>query len=438
MSDFVSIFLIWGGWLLLPLLIDVVPIIMKLISAYIFFRRMSNTSTLTRSFQSLPKLSVIIPVYNAEDTIEACLLSVFAQSYPHQKIQILIVNDGSSDNTKTKILNFIENKDNISSVQTGDFIIRRPLKCPKVRLINRLRETSDFNGKPQAVNAALAYITGQFIITIDADCVLNPNAFHNTMQHFSNRPKLIAATGHLIIDSTLSSGKGVNTDHEIWEISEYILKAHLDRPADDLWNGMFSLSGAFIAYQADIFIDNGGYNSRTLSEDADMTLNLHKQADVEIGYMHNVTIYIPPSKSVAELRKQRIRWYRGGLEVLALHLEDKPGHRFLFWHVVLNIRVIRDHTLMLPRLLWLLILVFLPFMGYDWKVFVLMPVSLVLINMLILLLQFTVAIVYSTGYERDFLRRYLHYSYGMVFYYFWIFYISFMSNYITLSEEQSW
>lgn len=98
---------------------------------------------------NLPKVSIIIPAYNIEAYIEECLLSVLKQSY--QNIEVIVINDGSSDNTLTTIENVI-------------------LSDSRVRLISQSNA-----GVSVARNTGLDAATGDYVVFIDGDDWVEPN-----------------------------------------------------------------------------------------------------------------------------------------------------------------------------------------------------------------------------------------------------------------------
>ena len=96
-----------------------------------------------------PRVSVIVPAYNAASTIEATLASVLAQSYTD--IEIIVVDDGSTDGTGAIL---------------DDLVAREP----RIRVLHQPNA-----GVARARNAALAVATGEWIATIDADDIWHPD-----------------------------------------------------------------------------------------------------------------------------------------------------------------------------------------------------------------------------------------------------------------------
>ena len=89
------------------------------------------------------KVSIILPVYNSEKYLEKCLNSVIKQTYSN--FELIVVNDGSTDNSQQIIDEFVTKDDRIKKI-----IIKN-------------------HGQSYARNYALKYITGNFITFIDSD-----------------------------------------------------------------------------------------------------------------------------------------------------------------------------------------------------------------------------------------------------------------------------
>jgi len=103
--------------------------------------------TVKKKLHSFPLTSIVIPAYNEEESIADTLNSVINMEYPKDKLQILVINDGSTDNTK-KI--------------TEEYINSHPLY--NIKLI-----TQKNKGKGAALNAGLKETKGEFFVCLDAD-----------------------------------------------------------------------------------------------------------------------------------------------------------------------------------------------------------------------------------------------------------------------------
>jgi glycosyltransferase involved in cell wall biosynthesis len=108
----------------------------------------------------MPKISVIIPTYEHGDTIETCLLSLFDQTF--KDFEIIVVNDGSTDNTAEILEKY---KD-------------------RVKIINQ-----ENRGAPSARNGGFRESTGQFVIFCDADTKTKPEMLAKMMEALENNPE---------------------------------------------------------------------------------------------------------------------------------------------------------------------------------------------------------------------------------------------------------
>lgn len=108
-------------------------------------------------------ISIIVPIYNVEEYIEDCLKSLDAQDY--QNYEVVLVNDGSTDNTINLVNNFITNK-------TTTF-----------KLYNKSN-----GGLSDARNYGLSMAQGEFVLFIDSDDFISPNTLSitNKSAHESN------------------------------------------------------------------------------------------------------------------------------------------------------------------------------------------------------------------------------------------------------------
>ena len=109
---------------------------------------------------NLPMVSIIIPCYNVESYVKKSIESVLNQSY--RNIQVVIVDDGSKDNTSKVILECIENKSNVTFIQNENM------------------------GVSNARNTGIKSSKGKYIMFLDSDDYISKNTIKNMINLMNN------------------------------------------------------------------------------------------------------------------------------------------------------------------------------------------------------------------------------------------------------------
>lgn len=369
--------IVWGVWILIPLAADIAQAIWD---SLLVWRNGRSAKLFPPLLQNPPpKISIIIPAHNEQLNIDRCITSLKAQTYPHERIEILIVNDGSTDRTEEVVNGHINGT---------------PHWNGHIRLYNRVIPAHEFGGvmmllhgkhtgKPAAVNLGLGHCRGDLIFTIDSDAVLEPEAIQQAVIAFQRDEDLVAATAHLIIDRDLlveNDGNGhIHLDSEDMPVPmklspmekflstaqfiEYFQSFRIGRHAEAIRDELFTLSGACAIFRRGALEEIRGYRGRTVSEDTDATLTLQRFPG-RVTYLPQVRIHLAPTESWKALYAQRVRWQRGELEALAVHY-DMLGSKTRLWQRSLPRRLQRDHTMAFLRLLWIFLLPMFPLLGYS-------------------------------------------------------------------------
>jgi biofilm PGA synthesis N-glycosyltransferase PgaC len=263
-----------------------------------------------------------------------------------------------------------------------------------IRLHNRIIPAQEFGGvmtlvhgghqgKPAAVNSGLRHCRGELVITVDSHVVLELEAIEQAVAAFQFNPSMDAATAHLIIDANLlveadEDGhisldennlpvrKRLNLSQKFLAVAqflEYFQSFRIGRHAEAVRQELFTISGACAMFRRDLLLGIRGYRGRTLSEDTDATLTLHRQQGL-IGYLPQVRVHIAPTIHWRELYSQRVRWQRGELEVVAVNA-DRLGSGSRSWRRSLSWRLLRDYALSILRMVWTFLIPLFAFLGYP-------------------------------------------------------------------------
>jgi peptidoglycan-N-acetylglucosamine deacetylase len=251
-----------------------------------------------------PRVTILIPAYNEEsvivDTVEAALASGY------RRLEVLVVDDGSSDRTAELV------QDNFGNDR-------------RVRLLQQPN-----GGKPTALNHGLAEATGEIIVSIDADTIVDPEAVPRLVRHFAD-PKVAAVAGNVKV---ANRNKWITR----WQALEYITSQNLEKRAFDLLNCIPVVPGAAGAWRADVLRDSGGFSGETVAEDTDLTLTI-RRSGWKILYDEDAIGRTEVPETVDTLIRQRFRWTYGTLQAVWKHRDTagNPKYGTLGWVAIPNI-----------------------------------------------------------------------------------------------------
>ncbi|MCD4751676.1 MAG: glycosyltransferase [Anaerolineaceae bacterium] len=328
----------WSIWLLVPILLDGLFVLMGAVGALIFHLKRKTVPELDFA----PKVSVVIPVKNGEKMLEACIRSVASQNYPAKQLEILVIDNGSTDRS---------------------FEVFQGIKNIEQRMV---WHSITGRGKAWAINSGIYLSQAQYFINIDCDLVLEPDAVNNAVAYLEAHEDVGTATGYLVI---LPQDEKVSTSRKMLaqvEFMEYASVFEVGRANQTLLNALFTLSGAFTVFRRNVLLKTFLYNQDTVSEDTEMTFQLYSRAsEYRIVLLHDAIAYLQPTESWKKLYSQRVRWQRGALEVCSLHQELMNKSLLKIRGVSLLRLLLVDHTLSLPRLVWLVLLPMLVNFGYQ-------------------------------------------------------------------------
>lgn len=232
-------------------------------------------------------VSVIVPAYNEEDSLEKTVESVVNLDYPKDKLEILIVNDGSKDNTH-KIGKMLERK------------------YKNVKIYSK-----ENGGKASALNYGLKFAEGELVVTFDADSIVAPDALNNMIPYFSDN-KVMAVTPGMKVYKPRGIIQRI-------QAVEYNLGIFL-RKAMSMFNGINVTPGPFSIYRKEFFDRHGGYDERSITEDMEMAMRI-QSLNYKIQNSASSLVYTIAPRKFYDLLKQRRRWYLGAIKTFIQYRE---------------------------------------------------------------------------------------------------------------------
>ena len=234
--------------------------------------------------EETPKFSIIVPTKDEEVVIGRCLNSLLDLDYPKEKMQIIIVDGNSVDNT-CKIC--------------SDFSAKYPGSL-------KIIKEKESKGKPAALNLALPYATGEIVGVFDADSVPEKEVLRKVASCFGDK-KVTAVQGRT---TSLNAKKNILTRIASMEERAWYQALLSGREKLKLF---VPLNGSCQFIRRNILEELGGWNEASLTEDVELALRLVEKK-YQIKYAEDVCCGQETPNGFRDLVNQRVRWYRGNME----------------------------------------------------------------------------------------------------------------------------
>jgi cellulose synthase/poly-beta-1,6-N-acetylglucosamine synthase-like glycosyltransferase len=236
-------------------------------------------------------LTVMMPAYNEAKSITDTIRSV--QNQTTLPAEIIVIDDFSSDNT-------------------GDLA----RKCG----VTVLRPPANTGSKAGAQNFALTQVNTPFVMAIDADTTLAPDAIEKLMSALED-PKIIAACGLVL-------PRHVKTIWERGRYIEYMFAFTFYKVIQDYYEKPLISSGCFSVYRTGVLKENDGWSTRTMAEDMDLTWRFY-QAGHGVRFVPEAVCYPIEPHDYNFMSKQLRRWSHGFIQNVRLHWKGILGIPFL-------------------------------------------------------------------------------------------------------------
>lgn len=290
-SYYMAEFGYWGGHTLLYLFIICIILSIGRILTLAYFavkeyraeRRQKLDASAVRQAKEMPAgsplVSIIVPAYNEEVNAVKSLQNLLRSTYPN--FNIIFVDDGSKDSTYEKVATAFKHNDKVNVL------------------------TKPNGGKASALNYGISQTNADYVLCIDADTNLLPNALELLARHLADE-KVGAVAGNVKV------GNEINLLTR-WQSIEYITSQNFDRNAFANINAITVVPGAIGLFRKRAIEEAGGFTSDTFAEDCDLTIRMLRAGYVIKNENEAIALTEAP-ESLQQFLKQRFRWSFGVMQ----------------------------------------------------------------------------------------------------------------------------
>lgn len=243
--------------------------------------------------QKFPPVSILIPAHNEELVIEKTLQCMCSLDYPSKSLEIVVVNDGSTDSTPEIVKSFSQ-------------------RDSRVRLFNVPPEES-VRGKPHALNLGLKEVRHPIIAVYDADNTPEPQSLRYLVLNLMKNPRLVSTFGKF---RTRNRKRNLLTRFINLETLSFQFMIQAGR---FFLLKMAILPGTNFVIRKSVLIECGGWDEKALTEDTELSIRLYQEGYKIKFVPYALTWEEEPEKWKFWLR-QRTRWIRGNFYILRKYL----------------------------------------------------------------------------------------------------------------------
>ena len=234
--------------------------------------------------QNIPTLDILVAARDEQNVISRLVERLFNLDYPNEKLKIYIIDDGSVDNTP-------------------EILKKLSQKYEKLNIISRSKNAG--GGKSGALNHALKFISGEWLLILDADAQLK----NDTLLRVLNFAQKGSWSAVQLRKSVLNINKNFLTTCQGIEMAmdAYFQVGRLYS------SGVSELRGNGQLIKKDILLNCGSFNENTVTDDLDLSVRLILSQS-KIGIFWDPPVMEEAVEDLSALFHQRQRWAEGGLQ----------------------------------------------------------------------------------------------------------------------------
>ncbi|ADU29694.1 glycosyltransferase family 2 protein [Evansella cellulosilytica] len=275
-------------------------------------------------------VSILIPAYNEEKVILNCLQGIVNLNY--NNVEAIFINDGSTDRTLdilTQHLQLVPVYNRLPAVKIPHeaiIDIYASTLYPKVLVIDKKN-----GGKADALNAGIEYARKEYVVTLDADSILDKESLHVINSTFSDN-HILAIGGMVQIGQGFQGNylkprpTFINPGIIRFQILQYFTAFYMHKYTQSKLKSITVIAGAFGAFRRKVLFEVDGFR-KTIGEDMDITLKIQRL--IKTKYKNHRLIFVPQALCYTEcpetfraLFNQRVRWQKAFVDCFFMYRKN--------------------------------------------------------------------------------------------------------------------
>jgi cellulose synthase/poly-beta-1,6-N-acetylglucosamine synthase-like glycosyltransferase len=232
------------------------------------------------TLKNYPRVAIIVPCWNEEKTIKGTIESLLELNYPKDKIEIVLIDDGSTDNTFS-VMKEYESRENIKVI------------------------TKENGGKHTATNLGIQMTDTPYVGCLDADSFVHKEALSRMLSYFEAHPDTMAVSPSIIIHNPKTFIQKLQKIEYDWAI---FIKKMLG-----IVGGIHVTPGPLSIYKREVFEKIGPFRQAHNTEDMEIAFRMQVN-HMRIRQCNDAYIYTVGPRTIPALYRQRLRWIFGFIQ----------------------------------------------------------------------------------------------------------------------------
>jgi len=328
-----------------------------------------------------PSLSIIVPAYNEEKSIAKTLIALLKLEYFGKK-EIIVVNDGSKDDTLKIARGFAK-------------------KNKEIIVLDKKN-----SGKADSLNYTIKRAKGELMAVVDADSYPEKDALLKMVGFFEEK-NVAAVTSRVLV-------KNKDNWLEKYQVADYSIIAWT-RKLLDFVNSVYVTNGPLSIYRKKVIEKVGGFDSKNLTEDIEITWNLLSKG-YQTRMAYSAVVYTSVPANLNGWIKQRVRWNLGGLQTMKKYQKNifrNPENTFGYFvipYVALSFFFAMVGIILLVRYLWIkgafyFYSFFYSLRGYNFFRYLDINIQLTIILIFSFIFLLISLVYYKTGFANSQMKK---------------------------------